>query len=93
LQKPVANAIEMVYDNYNALVVGFCPGMRPGEAILSIAVMPRWVTLCFLQAKGIPDPNKRLEGSGNVTRHLKMLDGAVTLDESYTRTPIQATAA
>jgi hypothetical protein len=51
LRKLVPNAIEMVYDNYNALVVGFCPGMRPSEAILSIAVMPRWVTLCFLQAR------------------------------------------
>jgi len=51
LRKPVPNAIEMVYDNYNALVVGFCPGMRPSEAILSIVVMPRWVTLCFLQGK------------------------------------------
>jgi hypothetical protein len=30
------------YDNYNGLVVGFCPGMRPSEAILSIAVMPRF---------------------------------------------------
>jgi hypothetical protein len=89
LRKLVPNAIEMVYDNYNALVVGFCPGMRPSEAILSIAVMPRWVTLCFLQAKGIPDPENRLEGSGNVARHLKMRNGAVTLDCPYTRTLIQ----
>jgi hypothetical protein len=88
LRKLVSNAIEMVYDNYNALVVGFCPGMRPSEAILSIAV-PRWVTLCFLQAKGIPDPEKRLEGNGNITRHLKMLNGAATLDEPYTRTLVQ----
>jgi len=26
----------MVYDNYNFLVVGFCPSMRASEAILSI---------------------------------------------------------
>jgi hypothetical protein len=86
LRKLVPNAIEMVYDNYNALVVGFCPGMRPSEAILSIAVMPQWVTLCFLQGKGLPDPEKRLEGSGNVARHIKFKSrGAATLDEPYVR--------
>jgi hypothetical protein len=89
LRRLVPNAIEMVYDNYNALVIGFCPGMRPSEAVLSLAVMPRWVTLCFLQAKGIPDPEKRLEGGGSVTRHLKLLDGAVALDQPYTRLLIQ----
>ena len=40
LRKLIPNAVEMVYDNYNALVIGFCPGMRPSEAIVSIAVMP-----------------------------------------------------
>ena len=81
LRKLIPNAIEMVYDNYNALVVGFCPGMRPSEAIISIAVMPEWGSLCFLQGAGLPDPEKRLEGSGNVARHIKMKKGAVTLGE------------
>jgi hypothetical protein len=81
LRKLIPNAIEMVYDNYNALAVGFCPGMRPSEAIISIAVMPEWVSLCFLQGAGLPDPEKRLLGSGNVARHIKMKKGAVTLDE------------
>jgi hypothetical protein len=81
LRKLIPNAIEMVYDNYNALVVGFCPGMRPSEAIISIAVMPEWVSLCFLQGAGLPDPEKRLLGSGNVARHIKMKKGALTLDE------------
>jgi hypothetical protein len=31
LRKLVPGAIEMVYDNYNFLVVGFCPSMRPSE--------------------------------------------------------------
>jgi len=88
LRKLIPNAIEMVYDNYNALVVGFCPGTRPSEAIVSIAVMPEWVSLCFLQGAGLPDPEKRLEGSGNVARHIKMKKGAVTLDEPAVRTLI-----
>jgi hypothetical protein len=88
LRKLIPNAVEMVYDNYNALVVGFCPGMRPSEAIVSIAVMPEWVSLCFLQGAGLPDPAKRLLGSGNVARHIKMKKGAVTLDEPAVRTLI-----
>jgi hypothetical protein len=62
LRKLIRNAIEMVYDNYNALVVGFCPGMRPSEAILAIAVTPEWVSLCFLQGAELPDPEKRPAG-------------------------------
>ena len=89
LRKLIPNAVEMVYDNYNALVIGFCPGMRPSEAIVSIAVMPRWVSLCFLQAKGLLDPEKRLEGKGNVARHIKMKSGAVTLDEPGVRALIE----
>lgn len=88
LRKLIPNAIEMVYDNYNGLVVGFCPGMRPSEAIVSIAVMPEWVSLCFLQGAGLPDPEKRLEGSGNVARHIKMKKGAVALDEPAVKTLI-----
>ena len=88
LRKLIPNAVEMVYDNYNALVIGFCPGMRPSEAILSIALMPQWVSLCFLQGAGLPDPEQRLEGSGNVARHIKLKSGAVTLDEPAVRSLI-----
>jgi len=82
LRKLIPNAIEMVYDNYNAL------GLGPSEAIISIAVMPEWVSLCFLQGAKLPDPEKRLLGSGNVARHIKMKSGAVTLDEPAVQTLI-----
>ena len=88
LRRLVPGAIEMVYDNYNFLVVGFCPSMRPSEAILSIVFTPRWVTLCFLQGKGLPDPEKRLQGSGNVVRNIRLEGGAKTLDDPYIRTLI-----
>jgi hypothetical protein len=67
-------AIELVYDNYNALVLGFSPTERPSEAVFSLAVMPRWVALCFLQGATLPDPGKVLEGSGNKARHIKITD-------------------
>jgi hypothetical protein len=74
-------AIELVYDNYNALAIGFGPTEKASEAIFSIALFPRWVSLFFLQGKGLPDPGKRLKGSGNVARHI-VLDSAETLRES-----------
>ena len=77
-------AREMVYDNYNALVIGFAATDRPSEAILSIAVFPRWVTLCFLQGAKLADPDKLLQGSGNQVRHLR-LENARTLDAPAVR--------
>ena len=67
-------AIEMVYDNYNALAIGFGPGERASEAIFSLAVFPRWVTLFFLQGTMLPDPEKLLNGSGNQVRHIRLTD-------------------
>ncbi|MGA7110040.1 MAG: hypothetical protein WBY75_19975 [Terracidiphilus sp.] len=63
-------ALELVYDNYNALAIGFGPTERTSEAIFSITLFPRWVSLFFLQAKGLPDPDGLLKGSGNVARHV-----------------------
>ena len=74
-------AIQMVYDNYNFLVVGFGPTERPSEAIFSIAMSARGVSLCFLQAgPKIPDPKKLLQGSGKQARHLP-LESAAVLDD------------
>jgi hypothetical protein len=72
MRKLVPGAVEMVYDNYNWLVVGFSPSERPSEAIFSIVLPPGRVTLCFLQGAGLPDPGKRLQGSGNVVRNLRL---------------------
>src|SRR5215470_3035220 len=90
LRKLVPNAVEMVYDNYNALVVGFCPSMRPSEAILSLVFMPRWITLCFLQGKCLPDPENRLRGKGHVVRTVRLENGAKTLDEPPIRVLVAA---
>jgi hypothetical protein len=69
-------AIELVYDNYNALAIGFSPTERVSEVIFSIAVYPRWVSLFFFQAHGLADPGKLLKGSGKVARHIVLKDPA-----------------
>jgi hypothetical protein len=72
MRKLVPGAIEMIYDNYNWLVIGFSPTERPSDAIFSLVLPAGRVTLCFLQGAGLPDPAKRLEGSGNVVRNIKL---------------------
>lgn len=64
----------LVYDNYNALAIGFGRSDKAGEAILSLAVMPRWVTLCFLWGKSLPDPHKLLRGEGSRVRHVRLYE-------------------
>lgn len=80
LRKLIPPAIELVYDNYNALAIGFGPSERASEAIFSIALYPKYVSLFLLQGARLPDPNKRLEGSGNVARHIK-LKSRETIDD------------
>jgi hypothetical protein len=89
MRKLVPGAVEMVYDNYNWLVVGFSPTERPSEAIFSLVLPPGRVTLCFLQGAGLPDPGKRLQGSGNVVRNLRLYNAgepdAKVLDDPEVR--------
>ncbi len=85
MRRLVPGAVEMVYDNYNALVIGFGPTERASEAIVSLAVFPRWVTLCFIQnGPEIADPAKLLKGSGNVVRHVRLVS-AKDLDKPEIR--------
>ena len=91
LRRLLPGALELVYDNYNALVIGYGPSERASEAICSLALYPRYVTLFFLHGKGLPDPRKRLQGAGKRVRSIR-LAGAATLDEPYVR-GLLATAA
>jgi hypothetical protein len=74
------DAVELVYDNYNFLVIGYGPTARASDAILSLAAHARGVNLCFLQrGPELPDPASILRGSGKVARNLT-LDAPEDLD-------------
>jgi len=73
-------AYELVYDNYNALAIGFSPTERASDGIFSIALYPRWVSLFFLQnGTRLRDPAGLLAGSGNQARHI-VLETPALLD-------------
>jgi hypothetical protein len=79
MRELLPGAIELVYDNYNALVIGFGPTERPSEAVFSIVLNPRYVCLCFIQGAKLRDPTKKLRGSGNQVRNV-ILESAKDLD-------------
>lgn len=85
LRQRLPGAIEMVYDNYNALVIGYSPTERVSDAVFSIAIYPRWVNLFFLNGVGLPDPENLLQGEGNVVRHIRLDDPAL-LDKPAIKT-------
>ena len=82
-RKLAPGAVELVYDNYNALVIAFAGGEKMSDIAFSIALYPRWVNL-FVFARGIPDPQKVLEGSGKMVRRVT-LDPPTRIDEPAVR--------
>jgi hypothetical protein len=80
LRERFPDAVEMVYDNYNFLVMGFGPTDRPSEGIFSLAAHAKGVILCFLQrGPELPDPTSILRGNGKVVRNV-ILSGPEDLD-------------
>lgn len=73
-------AVELVYDNYNALAIGFGSGERVADVLFSIACFPRWVSLFFFPGVDLEDPARLLKGSGTKCRHI-VLTGPAMLDD------------
>lgn len=80
MRKRLPQALELVYDNYNFFVIGYCPNEKAGDAIFSLAAQAKGLSLCFLQGAKLPDPKRLLRGSGNVVRNIR-LESADTLDD------------
>ncbi len=91
MQRLLPGAVRLVYDNYNALVIGFAPTERPSHAILSIAAYPRWVNLYFLTGASLTDPDRLLQGDGKQVRYIRM-NRAEDLDKPAIRSLIKQAA-
>src|SRR5882672_4757949 len=72
LRKRLPSAIELVYDNYNFLAIGFSTTERTSDAIVSLAVSAKGVALSFYHGASLPDPHQILLGSGKQNRYLRL---------------------
>ncbi|MEA3011884.1 MAG: hypothetical protein QOD42_429 [Sphingomonadales bacterium] len=70
----------LVYDNYNALVIGFGASERVRDILLSIALYPRWINLFFMYGTALDDPHALLMGAGGQIRHVSKVTQA-SLDD------------
>jgi len=84
MRKRLPSAVQLVYDNYNALAIGFGPTDRASDAVFSIAVWPRWVSLFFFRGANLADPDKLLKGNGRQARHI-VLENVAILDDRRVR--------
>jgi hypothetical protein len=87
LRRAFPGCYELVYEYANSLVVAFGMSERGYEAIVAMAIFPRWVRL-YLD-KSVPDPKGLLEGSGSKVRSVT-LKAASELDHGDIRALIKA---
>jgi hypothetical protein len=64
--------MELVYDNYQFLVIGYSPTVRPSDCIVSLVVSPTGVALSFYYGSLLPDPEGILLGSGQQNRFVRL---------------------
>ena len=57
LRKRFPTAIELVYDNYNALAIGYSSTERTSDVLFSLAVYASGVNLYFMYGRSLPDPD------------------------------------
>jgi hypothetical protein len=72
MQRRLPGAFELVYDNYNALAIGYGSSEKLQDVVFSIACFPRWVRLFFFHGADLDDPDGLLEGQGAQVRSLKL---------------------
>src|SRR6185503_13576334 len=79
---PGAN--ELIYDNYNALAIGWSPTDRVGHTFCSIAVgrTSKNIHFGFYWGSEIADPEKRLIGEGNQYRYF-LVERISTFPKAY----------
>jgi len=77
LRKRLPTAVEMVYDNYNFFVIGYCSTPRASDCIVSLTGSSNGAGLCFTHGAKLPDPDGLLFGSGKQTRFLRLPKAAV----------------
>jgi hypothetical protein len=74
LRKLMPTAVELVYDNYNFFVIGYCASPRASDCILSIAAAANGVGISFYNGATLSDPERLLQGEGKQNRFIRVPD-------------------
>ncbi len=72
MRKRFPTANELVYDNYNFFVIGYCTTERPSDCVVSLAVNSKGIGLSFYRGATLPDPHRILQGGGNQNRFVRL---------------------
>ena len=78
MRKRLPTALELVYDNYNFLAIGYSSTERASDCVMSLACGANGVSLSFYYGATLPDPDGVLLGSGNQNRFVRV-ESAKTL--------------
>lgn len=79
------NTNELIYDNYNALAIGYSLSDKQKEMFCHIAVYSKHVNIGFDRGVDLDDPNQILKGTGNRIRHITV-ESFKTFQKSYVKT-------
>ncbi len=80
LRARLPTAVEMAYDNYNALAIGYASSTKTSDVVVSLACYASGVLLYFYYGAALADPDGLLQGVGNQGRHLRLPDPALIKD-------------
>ncbi len=70
-------AVESIYDAYEAVAIGYSFTGKFGDGFVHIACYPKHVNLGFNRGATLRDPNRVLKGKGKQFRHVTFLPGGV----------------
>ena len=84
-------AVELIYDAYNAVATGYGFTGRPSDCFAHIAVYTNWVNLGFNRGSELEDPDGVLQGSGRRVRHIR-ISGLADLKQPILRAFVKAAA-
>ena len=80
LRRRLPTATELVYDNYNFFVIGYCSSERPSDCIVSLAASAKGVSLSFYRGADLVDAHGVLLGAGSQNRFVRLSSAATLLE-------------
>ncbi len=93
LRSRVPHANELVYDNYNFLVIAYCPSQKTTDSYFSLGADKHGANLFFgYTGSKLADPHQLLQGKGALNRFIR-LESAATLDRPQVKALITSALA